>query len=141
MNLNKFWNTQRYRECSLISIWNAAMWHGLDVQEQYDADYMRIIKTAGALTTDKKVKTRYLYMTLGLDPNPIPFEKQAVIDNLPIQACVHSGSINHATLVVAYEDPHFLVANFHQDSLRRVTWEELMAAVNHDIKLINWRKR
>jgi len=47
--MGKYWNNQKYSECHLVSLWNAAIYHGILVPIRYGEEYIEDCKKGHAV--------------------------------------------------------------------------------------------
>lgn len=123
----KYMNQQKYSECALISLFNAAIYHNLPVPEQYDQDYMDMVILAGCLI-DNPVTTKHTLNYLDLYEIEGSYDYSWINSNFPCTLVIDPPDTNvaHNVLVIETKDDKLLLTNYLRDGeLHWVSFKDL----------------
>jgi len=137
--LKKYWNGQKYCECHLIALWNAAIYYNLKVPERYGNEYEKdCYSTAcisGACINDNKIKKK-----LGLHAIKGILTWDWIKDNCPIEFKLFCHRGYHSTLAidVNYKKQKVLLTNYAVDKLYWLSINKILMKHNKFVNPIKW---
>ena len=111
---NKYWNSQKYSECQLITLWNAYIYYGIRTPKRYGKIYDRVCKQAGctygSCLNTSKVKSKFK-----LEEGVFTYEW--ISANLPTEIVFYIPKTlaAHSALVIDANHRELLIANYMMD--------------------------
>ena len=122
----KYWNNQKYSECQLVAIWNAAIYLGIDAPKQYGKEYKEDCTKGGCLygsciNIDHVLEKLNTQMVAG------DLNKKWMSENFPVIYSVFSPSRGlHATTAIGIDGDKIILANYPKNRIYKMTIERLM---------------
>lgn len=139
--VKKYWNSQKWYECQLVTIWNAAIYHGRKVPRRYGIQYTRDCVKSGAFF-GIWIHTSFLKKKLKLKFRRCPkrMSLATLAKNLPCEHVIkcrnRSGGL-HSVLIVGVDlkNRTITVTNYNKfgDNVSVVKWYKFKREISHTI--------
>jgi hypothetical protein len=99
----KYWNGQIFFECQLVTLWNAGIYHGIEVPKRYGTEYVKDCLRANAIEDGAEdfshvIKKLKLKAVLG------KMNWHWIKRNLPIEFSIHCYRGYHSALAIDTND-------------------------------------
>lgn len=135
----KYWNGQKYCECQLISLWNAAIFHGLYVPERYGKRYVADCEEARAICGGA-INTSHVIHATGLRWVKGKLNFHWVRAHLPVEFHLLCHRGNHSVLCVDTnaEKGSLLLANYAKTRLQWVPFQRAVLMQRKRVVLMQW---
>ncbi|KKL78758.1 hypothetical protein LCGC14_2021620 [marine sediment metagenome] len=137
--MTKFWNDQKYSECQLVTLWNAAMYYGIDVPTQYGAEYKMECVRAKAIH-GAAIASGHLINKLGLKAINGRLNWEWIKTNCPIEFPIFCYRGYHSVLMVDVNTvkKRVLLTNYTKGKLCWVSIDNLIKMHNKRVRPIKW---
>jgi len=139
--MKKYWNGQRYFECQLVAIWNAAIYHRMAVPVRYGKEYTEDCEKAyavngGCIDSNHVVEKLHLQAVKGNRG------WNWIKKNCPIEFKIHCHRGYHSVLAVDIniKSKKVALANYAEGRLYWVTFDRLLTMLNKRSRPIRWCK-
>ena len=128
---HKYWNNQKFSECQLVTLWNAAIYHGLRVPERYGIEYYFYCFQTGS-HTGSCIGVDSVYEELGIKKIPGRLSWYWVKNNCPAEFHVFCHRGYHSVLSVDVDKrrKRVLLANYARDRLHWIQYSKLAKMYN-----------
>jgi len=120
----KYLNDQRWSECLLVAIWNAARFHGLETPEPASDEYFRICREAHAIHGGA-IGVGFELDRLGLERVPGHLDLRWVREHLPVHFAIFCHRGYHSVLAVEVDGERLLLANYARGRTHWIEWDLL----------------
>jgi hypothetical protein len=138
--MNKvYWNNQKYSECQLVSLWNAAIFHGIEVPKRYGKEYVNDCKI-GLAINGSCLKKDHVIKKLNLKSIKHKINFRWVIKHLPCEFSIHCHRGFHSILAVSFDRKrkNFCIVNYIRNKNHYLSWNELKKLHHKGKKLESW---
>ncbi len=135
----QYWNNQKYCECQLVAIWNAAIFHGIQTPERYGAEYIEDCKKGYAINGGL-INPNHVLDKLGLKAVVGITSWAWIREHLPVEFRVFCHRGYHSVLAIAIdvETKRVAIANYTRGRLKWMDANELIERHNNKVPLIHW---
>lgn len=139
--MGRYWNNQRYYECQLIALWNAAIYYDIPVPERYGEVYVWACERAHALSGGC-IQTGHVISALGLSAVPGDLTWEWVCNHLPIEFKIFCHRGYHSVLGIDIKDNprRVLLTNYAYDRTYWLRFDTLVQKHNKHAKPIQWSR-
>lgn len=119
-------NDQLWKECLLVSVWNAGRFYGLRVPEFKSAEYKRICKKYHCINDGCDLK----YMKkeanrLGMQLVDGDWNLSWIRNNLPVEVGIATKKMYHSVLIVEVYGYKLKLANYTKNRCYWMLWSKL----------------
>jgi hypothetical protein len=135
----KFIHNQKFCECQLISLWNSAIFLGLEslIPKQYSKKYKAICHRAkciygGVIDKDFEIKRLNLKSTTG------SYNLRWIKKNLPVELSIFCHRGYHSILIVGIKNNNITLANYAKNRLHIIKWNKLLKKANRHVLPRKW---
>lgn len=141
----RYWNNQKWCECQLVTLWNAAIYHDIDVPIRYGKEYKKDCHDGCAINGGCIDKSHVL-SKLKLKPIKGKLTWQWCSKHLPCEFSVfcHRGFHSVLSVEVDKKRKRIAVTNLDRDRITWLQWRDLKVLVpvhnGHHNKPIKWGK-
>lgn len=138
--MTKYWNNQRYSECKLVSLYNAAIFHNLPTPIRYGEEYIQDCEKAYAITGPALTTgTERVIAKLNLKPIPIQCTLDEIRKNLPVEFSVFCHRGYHSILAVKVKGNRVLLTNYARGRTHWMPYNKLKRIHNKHVSIISWQ--
>lgn len=140
MAMYKYWNEQMYSECQLVTIWNAALFHGISVPEQFGDEYKTACEKC-CCTIGACINTTSVSENLGLISVDGLLEFEWVKNNLPVEFSIYCHRGHHSVLCVDIniENEQVLITNYFKGMETWLPFEGIKQLSKNDKCPKSWK--
>jgi len=137
--MSKHWNDQRYCECQLIALWNAAIYHGIEVPVRYGKEYMEDCDKARAIHGGC-IHSNHVVNKLDLRAVRGRLSWGWIKDNCPVELKIFCHRGYHSVLAVAVnlKKKKVLLANYAKGRLYWLNVARLIKIHNKQAVPVGW---
>lgn len=137
--MKKYWNNQKYCECKLVTLWNAAIYHNIKILDRYGDEYITDCKKAGAIYGGC-IDSDYIIKKLGLKPSQGYLNWNWIKMNCPIEFSIFCHRGYHSVLAVDInlKNKKVLLTNYAKNRVFWVKINNLIEMQNKHIYPIKW---
>lgn len=147
----KYWNNQKHSECQLVTICNAAIYHGIKPIERYGSQYITYCKQMGMIHGEE-VEGRDFMEDLIAEKLKIMrmegfYSFNWIKENLPVEFTLYSMFApfwgNHSVLAVGAnkEKKKILITNYAKGRLHWMKFDKLIKIKNGNKHPVKWVKK
>ena len=140
--MGKYWNNQKYSECHLVSIWNAAMFYGVTVPVRYGDEYITDCEKGYAIN-GSCINSSHVVEKMHLRAVKGRLCWNWIKVNCPIEFSVFCHRGYHSVLGVGinHKKKEVLLANYDRGRLRWMEVDKLIAIHNKNLHPVKWCQR
>ncbi len=137
--MSKYWNGQRYCECHLIALWNAATHYGIPVPVRYGKEYVEDCDKARAIHGGC-IHSNHVIDKLQLEAVKGFLTWDWIKDNCPVELKIFCHRGYHSVLVVGVnlKKKKILLANYAKDRLCWLKIERVIEMHNNHASPVGW---
>jgi hypothetical protein len=134
----KYWNGQLFQECQLVTLWNAAIYHGTEVPKRYGSEYVADSLFANAIE-DGAEYTGHVVDKLGLKPKEGPMSWNWIRKNLPVEFSINYRGYHSALAIDTNNKGEILFANYSRTRLQWVKYSKIKEMQEPSEPLVSWK--
>lgn len=138
----RYWNNQKYCECQLITLWNAAIYYKIRVPIRYGKEYVMDCEKAYAINGGC-INSNHVINKLNLKAIKGKLDWNWIKVNCPIEFSIfcHRGYHSVLAIDINLKNKKVLLANYAREKLYWIKIDKLIKMHNKNVNPIKWNLR